>query len=214
MEHFRFFDPARITRGWRQSLPHLEQREICYFVTFMTRDAIPKAAREKWAQRRDVWLIQHGLPPGLDRTEIMERLPPAELIRFQRMLSSTYQRTMDKGSGECPLRRADLRAIVEQAMMYHADHTCLMGDFVIMPNHVHVLMQPRAEQTLKEILGSIRKYSAREINKILQRKGPFWAKEPFDHMVRSARHFRRYQQYIRANPARAKHASGMYTLSP
>jgi type I restriction enzyme R subunit len=214
MEDVQFFDPAGKTTGYRGRLPHLEQRGVCYFVTFMAKDAMPKAAKEAWQRRKRVWLYEHGLSPDLTREEILDALPPEKRRSFDRMLSSAYQKALDGGSGECLLQKPDLRRHVVGALEYHSGRTCQLSDYVVMPNHVHLLLQPFPEHSLREILRSIRKYSAGNIHKDLGRHGSFWAREPFDHMVRSRRYFERYRRYIRANPKRARLREGMYTLGP
>ena len=74
--------------------------------------------------------------------------------------------------------------------------------FVIMPNHVHILITPRIE--LPEITTRIKGKSARQANAILNRTGqPFWQDESFDHWVRSPHQFEKMKSYIELNPVRA-----------
>jgi|GEM_PF-2059429 len=127
-------------------------------------------------------------------------------------MSSAYQKALDKGSGTCVLKHPRLAQIVDNAFHYHEGKTCFLGNRVIMPNHVHALVQPYPDHTLKEILKSIRRFTATTINRELKQGGRFWAREPFDHMVRSAHYFGRYQAYIWANPTRAKLREGPYLL--
>lgn len=213
MKPFRFYNASQKTNEWQRNLPHRGQDAICYFVTFMTNDAMPSAAKEKWKKHRQLWLRGHGLSPDLNRKEILEALPPEKQKSFERMLSATYHRVLDGGSGECVLAKPEVRQNVVAALQYHAGTTCQMGGFVVMPNHVHVLLQPYEDESLKKILGSVRSFSAKQVNQELGRSGSFWAREPFDHMVRSRRHFERYQQYIRANPKRANLREEMFTVS-
>ena len=54
-----------------------------------------------------------------------------------------------------------------------------------MPNHVHLVFELLSkERNVGEIVGSIKKYSSRRVNKILKRGGPFWQAESFDRLVR------------------------------
>ena len=212
MPTYRFYHPDRATAVHYGKLPHKEQQQICYFVTFMTKDAMPRAARERWQKRRRDWLMMHGFSPDLSREQLLEELSASHIRSFERMFSAAYQKALDGGSGECLLARPDLRQHVIGAIGYHANQTCHLADGVVMPNHVHLLLQPFVGRTLKSILGSIRKYSAGNINTDLGRSGAFWAREPFDHMVRSRRYFERYRQYIRANPKRAKLPAHMYSF--
>lgn len=78
--------------------------------------------------------------------------------------------------------------------------------YVIMPNHVHVLLQPHV--SLARVTGGIKGVSARNANAALGRVGqPFWQDESFDHWIRSAAEFERTQHYIEWNPVRAKLAA-------
>jgi putative transposase len=80
--------------------------------------------------------------------------------------------------------------------------------FVIMPNHVHVLLTPAIP--LPKITGSIKSVTGRNANEMLDRKGPFWQNESYDHLVRSAEEYERVRRYIEYNPVAAglaKHPS-------
>lgn len=53
-------------------------------------------------------------------------------------------------------------------------------------------------------LQSVKGYTAREANRLLQRTGqPFWQSESFDHWIRDEQEFKRVQRYIEQNPVRA-----------
>jgi putative DNA methylase len=86
---------------------------------------------------------------------------------------------------------------------------CLRGDeghelhaFVVMPNHVHILITPRID--LAKITRAIKGKSARRSNLILRRTGqPFWQDESFDRWVRNPEEFRKVKGYIESNPVRA-----------
>ncbi len=54
-----------------------------------------------------------------------------------------------------------------------------------------------------DIFGSIKKYTARRINKILHRSGPFWMDESYDHVIRTADELERTIQYVLNNPVKA-----------
>ena len=69
-----------------------------------------------------------------------------------------------------------------------------------MPNHVHLLIEPFGECGVQEIVSALKKYSAREINKVLNRKGRLWQKEYFDRIVRNETHYMKILNYIYNNP--------------
>ncbi|MGA8026082.1 MAG: transposase, partial [Bryobacteraceae bacterium] len=74
--------------------------------------------------------------------------------------------------------------------------------WVIMSNHVHLLVFPRVPPA--RFLQSIKGYTAREANRLLQRTGePFWQGESYDHWTRNERELERVRNYIEQNPVRA-----------
>ena len=74
--------------------------------------------------------------------------------------------------------------------------------YVIMPNHVHVVLKPRVP--LERITKSVKGFTSREANKILCRTGePFWQDECYDHWVRSDRELQRIIAYVERNPVSA-----------
>jgi putative transposase len=74
--------------------------------------------------------------------------------------------------------------------------------FVVMANHVHLLVTPRVIAT--RWLGPLKGFTAYEANKLLGTPGThFWQDESYDHLVRSSEEFRRIEGYIQNNPVKA-----------
>jgi type I restriction enzyme R subunit len=83
--------------------------------------------------------------------------------------------------------------------------------FVIMPNHIHLLVQMRCGRSSRQQCESWMRFTGRRINKLTGKSGEFWS-EPFDHIVRNESQFRYLQEYIVQNPAKAGLADGEYLL--
>jgi type I restriction enzyme R subunit len=79
-----------------------------------------------------------------------------------------------------------------------------LTDFVIMPNHVHLLAAFPDEQAMLEQCDSWKQYTATKLNRALGRKGQFWQADGFDHLVRSLDQFARLRRYVANNPHQAK----------
>jgi putative transposase len=109
-------------------------------------------------------------------------------------------RYMDaSGDGPLWLAREEIAKIVEDVL--HRQE-CDLHAYVIMPNHVHVLMTPSISPS--KLMQSIKGVSAREANKILGISGEsFWQHESYDHVVRTAEEFGKIQRYIENNPVKA-----------
>ena len=74
--------------------------------------------------------------------------------------------------------------------------------WVIMPNHVHVVMRPF--RPLPDVMRWIKGSTARSANLLLERTGkPFWQYETYDHCIRNRDELNRIIQYIEKNPVRA-----------
>ena len=78
---------------------------------------------------------------------------------------------------------------------------------VLMPDHVHLLLTLRDESgwpfPLVEIMQSLKGSTAHRLNKLLNRSGPVWEEESFDHVLRSDESLKQKCEYIRQNPVRA-----------
>jgi REP element-mobilizing transposase RayT len=77
-----------------------------------------------------------------------------------------------------------------------------LHSYVVMPNHVHVLVTPHVTST--RWLGPLKGFTAYQANRILGQVGsPFWQDESYDHLVRTDAEFERIRVYIEQNPVKA-----------
>jgi putative transposase len=94
--------------------------------------------------------------------------------------------------------------LVRDALHYGEQerHFYNLRAWVIMPNHVHVLLQPKV--SLPTLTRWLKGATARKANLVLGRTGkPFWQDESFDHRVRSSADLDRIVRYIENNPVSA-----------
>jgi putative transposase len=101
------------------------------------------------------------------------------------------------------LREDKIAEIVQREILELAQRGWYVTrSFVLMPNHVHLLLDPKLE--LKKITQAIKGRSALACNEELGRQGqPFWQQESFDHWVRNAATFEKIRAYIERNPVSA-----------
>ncbi|HEX4137211.1 MAG TPA: transposase [Bryobacteraceae bacterium] len=114
-------------------------------------------------------------------------------------------RLLDKAStGPLYLRQPELAGIVVESICYpnRISVEYDLHSFVVMANHVHLLITPRV--TVSQIMQSLKRFTARECNKILGLTGkPFWQDESYDRLIRNRREFERIARYIEMNPVKA-----------
>lgn len=173
-------------------LPHWEQGEVWYFITFRLADALPhtvvekiKLERERWKQARD-----------------LANLSRRELTEYHQLFSERYEDLLHAGNGSCLLRDPQNAQIVDDTLHFFEGERYALDEYVIMPNHVHVLVKPLAGHRLVQILHSWKSFSANEINRRMGRTGQLWQHESYDHIVRNEPAMNAIRHYIRANPGK------------
>lgn len=113
------------------------------------------------------------------------------------------ERWLDAGHGACPLAKPRAAEIVVSALTHFAGARYALHAYAVMPNHVHVLVEPFREKALSEILKSWKIFTARRILPLTGGVSPFWAREWFDRFMRDEEHYRTTIRYIENNPVKA-----------
>jgi REP element-mobilizing transposase RayT len=81
-------------------------------------------------------------------------------------------------------------------------HRYRLHAFVVMPNHVHLLVTPEADA--RRWLGPLKGFTRHRANEVKGTHGrPFWQDESYDHLARSGADFERIRWYIEQNPVAA-----------
>ena len=101
------------------------------------------------------------------------------------------------------LKRPELAKIVADSLLHFDGDRYRMGDFVIMPNHVHLLAAFATPEIMERQFDSWLHYTAFRINPLIGSKDRFWQQEPFDHLVRSPEQYDYLRNYIAQNPDKA-----------
>jgi REP element-mobilizing transposase RayT len=168
-------------RGWysRGYLPHFDGGEITQFLTYRLADSLP----QKVLRNLQIQLEQ-------------------ELITDREMLINV-EKYLDQGIGACYLQQVEIASIVEENLLRFADVKYKLHAWVIMPNHIHILLRPLEGYSLSEIVHSCKSYTSTQANKVLNRTGKFWFPEGFDRFIRDYDHFEKAFNYIERNPVKA-----------
>ncbi len=158
----------------RRRLPHVHVIGQPLFVTFRLHDSLP----------------------------LHRSFPASNLTSGEAFV--TMDRLLDQARcGPTFLRQPPIAQLVLASIQYGAEiGHYTMHAWVIMPNHVHLLLTPQVSAS--KLLGSLKASTARRANLLLHRSGqPFWQDESYDHLVRTGDEFRRIQRYIENNPVTA-----------
>ncbi len=155
--------------------------------------------------------LPHWHPPGQDifitwrlygSLPANRKLPPRSDPPGKRFLG--FDRVLDAASAG-PLWLKDhavAQSVISTLQKSHDQKLFYLHSFVVMANHVHVLLQPVIP--VARITHTIKGGTARQANRILRRTGArFWQDESFDHWVRTPQQFHRIRTYIESNPVSA-----------
>jgi type I restriction enzyme R subunit len=210
---FELFDPNRDVRITEGNLPHWFQSGVTYFITFRTDDSMPKEVADLRYQLRDDWLRRHGIDPiAVDWMKQLQRLPETQQNEFHAIFSREYLECLDKGHGGCVLKRPERAELVAKSLRHFDGDRYHLGDFVVMPNHVHLLVCLLGNTELEAQCYSWKKFTGTKINDALGRRGRFWQEESFDHLIRSPGQFEYLRGYIADNPKKAGLRGGEFLL--
>ena len=119
---------------------------------------------------------------------------------YQRIYLERFESLQDLNvHGPQWLHCPDIAKLVLDSVRYRDGKEYELLACCIMPNHVHILFT----KPLFRILQSLKRHTAREANKILQRSGTFWQDESYDHVVRNREEKQRLFWYVLFNPVKA-----------
>jgi type I restriction enzyme R subunit len=170
-------------------LPHWHQANKVQFVTFRLADSLPKTKLSELLILKRQWLAEHPEPWDDETQE-----------EYNHEIRQKVDRWLDQGYGECILERGDIRDIVANALSFYDGNRYRLHHFVIMPNHVHLLLSPIGDDEVVKSIGSVKRFSANAINELLGRRGAVWQRNVFDRLVRDAQGFEACVNYINQNP--------------
>ena len=169
--------PARRSRMtlYRRRLPHIYETEQSIFLTWRLHDSLPS-----------------------NRAFPKDALSSGQaFVAMDRLLDEAC-------GGQFYLRQPAIADMIVEAIHYNADilgHYLLQA-FVVMPNHVHLLIAPALP--LPKLTKSLKGITAKRANAMLDLTGkPFWQEESYDHLVRHERELEKIRNYIEENPVRA-----------
>ena len=92
--------------------------------------------------------------------------------------------------------------LLDTLQQYRSEGRYDLHEFVIMPNHVHLVLDIRLAP-LSQILKQAKGRTAKIANGLLDRTGAFWGPDYFDSLVLGGDHLQRIIRYVENNPVEA-----------
>ena len=120
-----------------------------------------------------------------------------------RELNRRIERFADAGHGSCVLRDPRAARIVQEVLFHdHRDEYDLLA-WAIMPNHVHVVLEPLGDHRLSKIVQALKGVSSKGMGKLNGTRGRLWQPDYFDRLIRDDGHLERVVRYLEWNPVKA-----------
>lgn len=99
-----------------------------------------------------------------------------------------------------PMLKPNERDLVKSALFHFDGNRYELLAWVVMHNHVHVIVRPLENYRLQDILRSWKSYSANILQRKFGRRNRIWQDEYFDRIIRDEAEFLEKAQYILNNP--------------
>ena len=194
METFRPLQPHH-----NRKLPHWQVTDGVYFVTFRLKNSLPLNVINQLRYTRELEenkLLLKDLPKDEIKTEL-KKLKHLYFGKFDDLLDNN-------SSGPHFLKEPNVAKIVENSILHFDEQRYKVICYIIMSNHVHLVFY-KLQLELEKILGSMKKFSARQINQLHGQEGrTVWMAESYDHIIWSRKELAHWVTYTLNNSTKAR----------
>ncbi len=163
-------------------MPHLYYDEGEFFITYRLANSIPLQKLK----------------------EIKSDVKNIDFDQFKRLFRK-YDAILDSGEfGIKYLKEKRIAEICKATIHYPNGKEYKLICYCIMPNHIHIVFRLlENNKGISKIMQAIKGISAKEVNKILNRKGVFWQDESYDRLIRDEIELYFIIKYVLLNPVEA-----------
>jgi putative transposase len=191
----------RSHKGWysRGYLPHYDAPNVIQHITYHLADSMAQAVLAEM------------------RTELKTAVRDEKQRDIE--LRRRIEAYLDAGYGSCILREPAVAACIVNTWFHFDGDRYRLLEWVVMPNHCHVLIEQLEGFPLWKIVLSWKNYTARFINEYKRRmsrmesrtgvrrsgdgEGQVWQRDYWDRFIRNERHLQVVREYIVMNPVKA-----------
>lgn len=180
---------------YRRALPHWQPNNAILFVTTRLDGSLPMYRVQEIKERREA---EKQLLKGRGLTnEEMQK----ELRKVYDLYFNKYDALIDNSTtGPNWLKKDNIAKIWMDALFHFNGKRYVVICSTIMSNHVHFIFY-KLDRSLARIMKTMKGFSSREANKILDRTGErFWQTESFDRMIRDEEELAYRINYVLNNP--------------
>ena len=178
---------------YKRKLPHLQPPGAEYFLTTRLKWSLPKTAIQNLRKLR---------------TELNDHCRGLDFF-VQKKILDAYEDILD-GEKSSPqwLGINKVAKVVSEAIEYRHTKDYDLYAYCIMPNHLHLVFRHLPKENehpypVTDIMRKLKRYTARNANKVLGRRGAFWQPESYDRVIRDQVERENTIRYVLNNPVKA-----------
>ena len=121
------------------------------------------------------------------------------------ILPGQPQHVIQRGNNRQPIfvTTRDYEFYLEKLMDAANEHECEIHAYVLMTNHVHLLVSPARIESLGKMMQMLGRYYVQYFNYTHQRTGTLWEGRYKSSLISSEQYLFRCMRYIELNPLRA-----------
>ncbi len=191
-------------------LPHFQQSGQAYFVTWCIKDAVPPKALDSYTQQLKQLRSEIDIAKSNKATDKIIGDLKIEYYRIRKK----YMKALDdllhlQTKLIVDLSKEENTQIVINALCFWEGKRIEKHAICVMSNHVHWVFKTFEKNEigepvyLQDILQSVKRFSANQINKLENRTGMLWHNESYDTTIRNDLHLHNAINYTIENPVSA-----------
>jgi putative transposase len=187
---------------YQRSLPHFQPQGATFLVNFRLASSLPVSVIEKLQQEtKELERRLAEVKEDDQRAIVHKQIKRQHIDNWDDALHAIKH-------GTFYLREYAIARIVADSIRFHDSEWFDLVAYCIMPNHVHLVITPLknpdgVEYSLSQIMHNIKRNSGKQANILLNRTGPFWQHESYDHFIRNEAEFIKTIEYVLLNPVKA-----------
>lgn len=195
-------DNLKYKEFYKRNLPHYQPEYGIFAITFRLAFSLPNRIIEILKEEKEDFERNILILKGKKLQDYKNE--------FERKYFETFDTFLNKYSKSPMWLSIDSIAVKVKESLHFMDKKMYdLFAYCIMPNHVHVMIKPLRKSnnvvySLANIMYSLKRFTANECNRLLEKKGQFWHNESYDHFIRDDKDFEYQLYYLLNNPIKAK----------
>jgi putative transposase len=195
----------------RRHLPHFQQSGQAYFVTWCIKDAVPPKALDSYTYQLKQLRSEIEIAKNNKASDKIIGDLKIEYYRIRKKYMKAFDDLLHlQTKFIVDLSKEENTQVVTNSLRFWEDKRIENYAICVMSNHVHWVFKTFEKNEngepvyLQDILQSVKRFSANQINKLENRTGILWHNESYDTTIRDDLHLHNAIEYTINNPVSAR----------